>query len=73
MNQITRDEAVLRDLECDLVTFEEQYKMASDLFFQRWKTGELGDVADFMEWSTLYQMTCEMRERLNLLHDEPQA
>lgn len=73
MSQIARDEAVLRDLERDLADFEEQYKMSSKVFYKRWQTGELGDAADFMDWSALYQMACEVHERLELLRDKPQA
>jgi len=61
------DEVVLRDLERDLADFEQQYHMTSEAFFQRWQAGELEDTADFMDWDALYQMACELRERLDLL------
>jgi hypothetical protein len=60
-----RDEAVLRDLERDLSELEQQYQMASEEFFQRWQADEMADIADFMDWNALYQMACEVRERLN--------
>jgi hypothetical protein len=64
-SQVARDEVVLRDLERDLEDFEQHYSMTSETFFQRWQAGELEDTADFMDWNALYQMACEVRERLN--------
>ena len=66
-SQVTRDESVLRDLERDLNELEEQYDMTSEEFFQKWTNGQLADSADFMDWNGLYQMTLEVRERLELL------
>ena len=66
-SQATRDEAILRDLERDLKELEQQYDMSSKEFFGRWQAGEMADTADFMDWNALYQMACEVRERLKLL------
>lgn len=71
MSQIARDETVLRDLERDLAEFEQQYQMSSEVFYKRWRAGELGDAADFMDWNALYQIACQVRERLTVLRDEP--
>jgi len=71
-SQATRDEAVLRDLERDLGGLEQQYGMSSEEFFRCWQTGEMADTADFMDWNALYQMACEIRERLQLLRSEAQ-
>jgi hypothetical protein len=72
-SQATRDEAVLRDLEHDLRELEEQYGLSSDEFYRRWQTGELGDDADYMDWSALYQMATETRARLELLRNVAKA
>ena len=69
-SQAARDEAVLRDLERDLSELEQQYEMSSEEFFRRWQAGEMADTADFMDWSALYQMVREVRERLELLRGE---
>lgn len=69
MSQITRDETVLRDLERDLAELEQQYRMSSEVFYRHWQAGELSDEADFMDWNALYQMACQVRERLNLLRE----
>jgi len=72
-SQAARDEAVLRDLERDLSDLELEYDMPSEEFFQRWQAGEIADTADFMDWNALYQMACEVRERLELLRGEAEA
>jgi hypothetical protein len=72
-SQAARDEVVLRDLERDLSELEQQYKMSSEEFFQRWQAGEMADTADFMDWNALYQMAREVRERLDLLRGETEA
>jgi len=69
ISQIARDETVLRDIDRDLAEFEQQYQMSSEAFYHRWQAGELGDEADFMDWNALYQMACQVRERLNLLRE----
>lgn len=46
----------LLDLENRLKNFESQYQMSSDEFYQRFRTGELGDEIDFFEWSVFYEM-----------------
>ena len=47
--------------------------MSSKEFFRHWRAGKLDDTADFMDWNALYQMACEVRERLELLRGEPEA
>jgi hypothetical protein len=46
----------IMDLERRLKFFEEKYHMPSDDFYQRFKSGELGDSMDFFEWNTYYEM-----------------
>jgi hypothetical protein len=70
-SQVARDQVVLRDLERDLAELEQRYQMSSEEFFQRWQAGELEDTADFTDWNALYQMACEVRERLELLQKVP--
>jgi len=72
-SQAARDELVLRDLERDLRELEQQYGMSSEQFIHRWKTGEMADTADFMDWNALYQMAIEVRARLDLLRGEAEA
>lgn len=44
------------DLENRLKYFESQYQMSSENFYQRFRSGELGDAMDFFEWSVFYEM-----------------
>ncbi len=47
-----------------LRAFEERHQMSSELFFERFQRGELGDDADFFEWSAMYDMCRSVQERL---------
>jgi hypothetical protein len=44
------------DLENRLKNFEGLYQMSSETFYQRFRSGELGDAMDFFEWSVFYEM-----------------
>lgn len=57
----------LKDLDTSLQTFEVQYQMTARTFYERFRAGELGDTADFVEWSILYEMRESVRERLEVL------
>ena len=47
-----------------LQSFETQHRMSSDDFFRRFHNGELGDDADFFEWSAVCDMYRDVRERI---------
>ena len=68
---ITKQQAA--ELETDLQQFETQYQMPSPEFYQKFRAGELGDDIDFVEWSSFYQMSCSVRERLQILLFNSQA
>ncbi|WP_414551978.1 hypothetical protein [Anabaena sp. CCY 0017] len=57
----------IKELENDLQAFEQQYQLSSVDFYQQFKTGQLGDEADFVEWSAFYQMLSDLEARLMLL------
>ena len=61
------------ELETDLQQFETQYQIPSPKFYQKILAGELGDDIDFVEWSSFYQMSCSVRERLQILLSNSQA
>jgi predicted nuclease with TOPRIM domain len=44
------------DLAHRLKSFEEKYHIPSELFYQQFQSGELGDSPDFFEWNTYYEM-----------------
>lgn len=62
-----RAQQELTDLEGRLRDFEARYHMSSEDFQTRFQMGELGDEADFFEWSAFYDMRQAVRERLKSL------
>jgi hypothetical protein len=56
-------QAELKDYKTLLQSFETQYKMSSDDFVHRFHKGELGDNADFFEWSAAYDMYQSVHQR----------
>ena len=63
----TRAEQELARLEDRLHQFEAQYHLASAKFYAQFRAGEMGDDADFFEWSAFYQMWLSTREQLDWL------
>lgn len=61
----------LETFEGFLAGYERQYQMCSRDFYQRFHAGELGDNADYFEWSALYDMAQTLRRRLHALESEP--
>lgn len=57
----------LARMEAVLHKFEEQYQLPSEEFHRRFQAGNMGDEADFFEWSAFYQMWLSTREQLDLL------
>ena len=47
-----------------LSTFEQQYGMTSDEFFEHMERGELDDSADFVEWAGEYELLQRAEEKL---------
>lgn len=58
--------AQILDLENQLKFYETQYQMSSNDFYQKFRTGELGDDIDFFEWSVFYEMWLSARQELKL-------
>ena len=54
----------LQRYDRDIYAFEAQYEMDSDSFYQRFELGELGDTADFFEWSGLIELRQELRDTI---------
>jgi len=54
----------LQRYDRDIRAFEAQYEMDSDGFYQRFESGELGDAADFFEWSGLIELRQELRDTI---------
>ncbi len=60
----------LRGLQAELQRFETQYQQASAEFYQRFQKGELGDDADYFEWSACYDMYQAVLTRLTMLNGD---
>lgn len=60
----------LQDLERyerDLRVFEEQYGMSSAVMNEKFESGELGDDADFFEWSGLYLVYRSVKKQIDTI------
>ncbi len=51
-------------LEQQLADFEKQYTMKSVDFYKQFEHGDLGDAADFVEWSATFEMLENLRKQL---------
>jgi hypothetical protein len=58
MDYITR---LLREL----VSFEEKYQMATDVFYARFMRGEMGDALPFVKWAGRYELYLEARQEID--------
>lgn len=54
----------LLELLRDLVTYEEQYGMASEEFYEQFMRGELGDAADYISWAGDYETYLRFKHRI---------
>ena len=59
------------ELNAKLQRCEQQHHMNSEEFYRRFRSGELGDDLEWVEWSIFYEMRATVRQRLTLL--EPRA
>ncbi len=60
------------ELQAKLEAYEFQYQMSSDIFFQRFCEGSLGDDIDYFEWSVFYELWQSIQERLQVLQPNRQ-
>lgn len=62
-----RAERELEELKVRLEELEAEYRMSSEDFYRRYEAGQLGDSADFMEWSSFYDMSLSVKQFKELL------
>ena len=67
IQEINNIQVQIQELEIYLQEFEQQYQLSSKDFYRQFKTGQLGDNVDFVEWSAFYQMWLDLQKRLTLL------
>ena len=65
--EIDRIRAELQRLEARLLAYERQYNLTSPDFERRFRSGELGDDMDFVEWSVIWDMHQAALSRLDAL------
>jgi len=68
--QIARYRKAVTGIDDELKVFEQKYTMSSEECYLRFNSGELGDKADFFEWSGLYENFLLYRKRMAALKDE---
>jgi hypothetical protein len=49
----------------ELVSFEEEYNMATDVFYARFMRGEMGDDLPFIKWAGRYELYLEARQDID--------
>lgn len=63
-NQLQSQIARLRN---QLTVFEDRYGLTTPKFYERFERGEMGDDADFFEWSATREMVQDLESDLELL------
>jgi hypothetical protein len=48
----------------ELVTFEQKYGLASDVFYARFMRGEMGDDMPYIKWAGRYELYLEAKHEL---------
>ena len=67
LEQMTERSSVFEDvlsLLRDLVAFEDQYEMGSDIFYARFMRGEMGDDIPFIMWAGQYESYLEAKQEI---------
>lgn len=62
-----RAERATLELQQRLRAYEQQYQLATEEFYRQYEAGQLGDSADFMEWSSFYDMWQSSQQYLDWL------
>lgn len=55
---------VLRLLK-ELISFEEKFNMATDVFYARFMRGEMGDDLPFIKWAGRYELYLEAKQEID--------
>ena len=58
----------LEGIAAKLRSLEEQFRMDSELFYEKFHKGELGDEEEFFRWDALIEMQRRIAQRLAVLH-----
>lgn len=55
------------EFQINMDYFKRKYGMESEKFYQRFKTGELGDDMDYLEWKASWEIFNELKNEKNAL------
>jgi len=61
----------LEEYKKDLETFERKYKMSSEIFIQKFESGDLGDDAKWFDFLFAYRAYEHVRKKLKLIEEIP--
>ncbi len=53
--------------ECKL--FEDEYKMSSNLFFNKFESGQLGDAPHWFDWYSVYRGKIIWKKKFQIIND----
>jgi hypothetical protein len=60
----------LEEISAKLQALEEEFRMPSDVFYQKFHRGELGDEEEFFRWDALVEMRQRLQQRLSMLQND---
>lgn len=52
-------------LQRELVTYEDKFKLPSDVFYARFMRGEMGDDLSFIKWAGRYELYLEAKQEID--------
>ena len=65
--QISELKLGLYNIEKDLKQFEKKHAMDTKLFYEKFKTGEIGDKDDYIIWSGIYEIFLRDKQKIKKL------
>lgn len=69
--EVASSREVKARLESQLRVFETTYDMTSEVFYERFIGGGLGDKTDYIEWAATVEMLQKVERRLGVLERDP--
>jgi len=56
----------LLELAVELHGYEQQYGMTSEIFFEKYQRGEMGDAMPFIKWAGRYQLYLDLKSKIEM-------
>ena len=66
--QIQKQQRDFQEVQAKLTSFETQYGVGSNEFYEQFHQGQLGDDEDFFEWDALVHTRNRIKQRMALLN-----